>query len=162
MLAMLPQTGMCANRADVPVPKMANSVACAVDDAENELLAILDVPGEQKTARLSVAVPQWYALWRAGRFKTDLVRRKGTTDAGNEQQRRYYAKCVGWDSSFGLAKRTCRKSLVDSKAGAPRQNQYSVSTRAVLACRAVSHAIAAAAAARNLGGTAYQMPLWLR
>ena len=103
--AQRPQTANCANRADIPIVKIANAVTRAVDDAQKTFSAIVEDPSE-KTIRPDLAVPHWNDLPRAGGFKKDWVRQQGSrhraTDADKEQQRRDYAKYVGWVVSSGL------------------------------------------------------------
>ena len=114
--AQRPQTSKCANRADIPIAKIAKAVTRAVDDVQNTFKAIMEEPNKKKT-QTSLAVPHWNDLPSAAGFKNDRTRdqhgfQRRTTDAEKKKQQREYAYYVGWAESSGLSEETFRKSLL--------------------------------------------------
>jgi hypothetical protein len=122
--AQRPQTAKSANRADIPIVKIANAVTRAVDDVQNSFKTIMEEPSLKRILP-SFAVPHWNDLPTAGGFKKDRLRdqqgfQRRTTHAEKKQQQREYAYYIGWAESSGLSEETFRKSL--KGAGTVRRN----------------------------------------
>jgi hypothetical protein len=150
-----PQTAKSSNRADILIVKIANAVTRAVDDVQNTFKAIMEEPSKKKK-QTSLAVPHWNELPSAGGFKNSHLRdphgfQRRTTVAEKKQQQREYAYYVGWAESSGLSEETFRKSLLGA-GNVRRHPKCSVLKDAVQSCREEASIMAAAAAARNLGG----------